>query len=65
MKQKSQKYHHTHLEIDYMLKAALQFTELKMDFLIHGVRYRYSLFKKRFRLDSLPHTIHQYKLQKD
>ena len=26
MKQKSQKYYHTHLEIDYMLKAALQFT---------------------------------------
>ena len=59
MKQKSQKYYHTHLEIDYMLKAALQFTELKMDFLINGVRScRYSLFKKKLRLDSLPHTIH-------
>lgn len=37
----------THLEIDYMLKTALQFTALKMDFLINGLgSYRYSSFKK-------------------
>lgn len=33
MKQKSQKYNHAHLEIEYMLKVALQFTKQKMDFL--------------------------------
>lgn len=63
MKQKSQKYNHAHLEIEYMLKVALQFTKQKMDFLNKLCWVKWVQFvkkKKKFRF--MPHTT---KLQKD
>lgn len=63
---KSQKYYHAHLVTEYMLKAALQFTELTMDILINGVgSNEYNSLKKKNQVRLMPHTIHQHKLQKD
>ena len=53
MKQKSQKYNHAHLEIEYMLKVALQFTKQKMDFLNKLCWVKWVQFvKKKKSLDS-------------